>query len=219
MKRPTLLGTIKVVYAHADQTYKVIDGQHRLIGMRKILRTNLEWNMDIIVEVYDVKDTSECMEVYDLYSKANNNLNFKEADDPSNFRLITTIINAACSNPELCAGIVDRGDRDDKVYKPRILKKDLYEDFKNHFKIEDADAVNPQGIVNRIVSFNRQLGSGTIPYNRLFTVRDTARRQQNMEKGRRCKFFLNLKDSRFSPNIWIPKLLQTDDVEEASVSK
>jgi hypothetical protein len=93
MKFPHLLGTVKVV-KDPSNNYRVIDGQHRLTAIKKILEEDIsmEWDMEILVEVYNVTNTDDTIEVCDLYNKANTNLNII-TDDLPDIHLIE-IINA-----------------------------------------------------------------------------------------------------------------------------
>lgn len=201
---PHLLGTIKLVQYKNNGRYKVIDGQHRLAAISRITQQNLTWDMKLFVEIYDVEDENDTM-ISDLFEKANNNLNFNNStDNPRNHNVVVEIVKQAAAHKDLCDGIIDTDMSQQSVYRPRITKKELFELFKKFFN--PGPDVDASVIVNGMVQINLQLGSGTMPHKEIFKVKDVTKQQQQLKKAEKYHFYLNLKDSRYPPEVWIQRL-------------
>lgn len=197
MCHPHLLGSIKIV-RNPEKEHRIIDGQHRLLAIRQILEEDeaMTWNMDVVVEMYDVDDIQYGNQVFDLYIKANKNMNM-DPEDSLDMEIIT-IVNALCQDKILSAGIVDK--QDGSVYRPRISKKDLYEQFKNHYK--PSEKMKTEHIVHKIKEINRKLG--LMSHRNMFGERSVQRVSHQKKKADDLKFFLNMAESKYPPKIWIP---------------
>lgn len=197
MRTPHLLGSIKVV-RNPDGDHRIIDGQHRLLAIRKILEEDetMLWNMDVIVELYHVDNIDCGNEVFDLYMKANRNMNVTNEDALD--VAIIDIVHALSRDTILSAGIVDK--QDGSVYRPRISKKDLYEQFKLHYK--PAEHIPVDRVVVRVNEINRKLG--LLSLRHLFGERCGDRAKVQRKKAEEYRFFLNMRDSKYPPPIWIP---------------
>jgi hypothetical protein len=196
MENPHLLGSIKIA-TNLENEYRVFDGQHRLSAIRKILSEDqsMEWNMNLIVEVYHVKNIDDNLEMCDLFSKANNTLNI-EKDDLPDMHLIE-IINVLADDEILSKGIIDKDNDNDKVYKPRIKKKELFEAFKEHYKPEQKQ--EPSKVLKKVKEINNAI---SIKSQQALFGKKTSQKQ--WEKAKRDKFFLNMGEGNYLPNVWIP---------------
>ena len=214
MKIPHLLGTIKVVYGLQDQKYRVIDGQHRLTAITQITEKNISWDINIVVEVFDVKDVT-CSDVFELYHMANKNLNIALEDNPLEQRnkFISDIVRLVQQHPELRLGIVDSM----IVYAPKLSARTLYESLKTFCPSEIPSQLTPETIVQRIVSENRRIGSGVIHDSELFKYPSsnmTTEQKTNIlkrintqkTKASKIKFYLNMSQSRIPPKVWLKKI-------------
>jgi hypothetical protein len=200
MEKPHLLGSIKLVrHVHLDE-FRVIDGQHRLLAIRDILEKDetMEWDMCVLVEVYEVNDLND-PNVIDLYLKANNNLNVKDDDKPDTH--LISIINTLCSDQILGSGIIDVDDNK-KINKPRITKKGLFEAFKEYY--HPTFKQDPVFVLERVKEINRKLG--VAPHKVVFGKISEVSVSTQRKKADELKFYLNMKDSKFLPCTWIPMI-------------
>jgi len=77
---PDFMGTFKLVCSTSgEKSIRIIDGQHRMAALSKIIESDSKFNMNIILEVYNVSDI-DGPESWQLFSKANNVLNVQEKD-------------------------------------------------------------------------------------------------------------------------------------------
>jgi hypothetical protein len=197
MLTPHLLGSIKVV-RNRNKEHRIIDGQHRLLAIRQILEEDetMTWNMDVIVEIYEVDDIEHGNEVFDLYMKANKNVNVVPEDSLD--MDVINIVNGLCHDKILSAGIVDK--QDGSVYRPRISKKELYEHFKDHFKPQEKMKVDH--VIDKVKEINRKIG--LMSHRSMFGERNSNRIRNQKRKADDLKFFLNMAESKYPPSIWIP---------------
>jgi hypothetical protein len=193
MKYPHLIGSIKIIQDAAGKK-RIIDGQHRLSAIRKIMQTDIEmkWpSMQIMIEVYHVPDVNDSDEAIMLYHNANKNLNVKEDDMPK--AVFKDLMNAIVADPFFKGKVVDK----DLVYKPSIAKKVLHDSFKLYFKPSSEFQMTTTEIVQKIkeINNNLRLKSDT----ELFSAKAT---QIQKNKARNMKFYLNIE--QFPPEKWIP---------------
>ena len=210
MRHPHLLGTIKIV-RNPEKEHRIIDGQHRLLAIRQILEEDeaMTWNMDVVVEMYEVDDIKYGSEVFDLYIKANRNMNM-DPEDSLDMEIIN-IVNGMCQDKILSMGIVDK--QDGSVYRPRISKKDLYEQFKDHYK--PLEKIKVEHIVHKVKEINRKLG--LVSHRNMFGERSVQRVSHQKRKADELKFYLNMAESKYPPKIWIPFIYKGTSILETIV--
>jgi len=64
-----IIGTFKIM---TDSTeYRIFDGQHRYFALRKVFENDLKFDIEVLVELYKVKNFDDSNSVF-LFSKANN---------------------------------------------------------------------------------------------------------------------------------------------------
>lgn len=212
MRYPHLLGSIKIVRnSHHKQQLRIIDGQHRLLAIRQIMEQDefMTWNMDVIVEIYEVENINYGNDVFDLYIKANKNMNV-EPEDSLDMEIVN-IVNALCQDKILSMGIIDK--QDGSVYRPRISKKELYENFKSHYK--PLEKMRLEHVVARVKEINRKIG--LMSHRNMFGEKSTQRVARQKKKADDLKFYLNVADSRYPPKIWIPIIYQNRHILESTI--
>jgi hypothetical protein len=192
MKIPHFMGSIKIL-SDSKGHFRLVDGQHRLQSIRKMLDNDIEhkWNMDILVEIYSVDDLNG-QDAINFYQKANKNLNVTIEDQPE--INIMSIINGICAEPLFKCCIVDK----DKVNRPRISKKNLYEQFKKYYT--PSSILTIEEIVDKVKHINTQISMKNNIL--LFGSEDNAKIIQK-ERAKKIKFYLNM-DCDYDPSVWIP---------------
>jgi hypothetical protein len=187
-QHPHLIGTIKAVFDAESDEMRVIDGQHRIEALQKYFDINRIRDVNVILEVYYVDDINS-PDVYMLYKKANANLNVS-VDDDVNVHL-SDIVNALSNDPRLSKGIVDKNDG--RVNRPRISKKQLFEAFKEHMRVQDMK-LSIDDVVGRVVFINKQLKE---------KISEQQRRIQKA-KAENYDFYLNMTEKALDK--WIPTI-------------
>lgn len=194
-KYPYFIGTVKCI--RDVNGMKVIDAQHRLAAIREICSEdiNMDWDMNLVLEVFDVEFTDDvtCIELITL---ANNNRIFTKEDLPDTkmFQLMEAIMN----DPILKGGIVDK--QSGTVHRPRIVKKELYEFLKRE---SDIGRSSIPEIVDKLKAINNEI---SMMSEKDIYGRDAPSEQKHKQwlKARECKFFLNL----MSPKWGIEKIVK-----------
>lgn len=206
MKHPHLMGSIKVVSDTNSKELRVIDGQHRLLAMGKILMEDIgfQWDSTVFLEVYYVSSIQDVNSVKMLFEKANANLNVVENDIPKMeiVEIIEAMYKDPILNPERPKGVRNIVDHDKRVYRPRITKKSLKDAFDAYFHPPDPQSWTPERVVLRVRQINHSLSmrsvhdlfgsSGDLSWRRLKAAHD-------------IRFYLNM-ESNFPPSVWIPKI-------------
>lgn len=204
-RHPYFLGSIQVVRDRSNNM-RVINGQHRLKAIEEkiIVDIDMEFNMDIIFEVIDIpledmdnieEDTSV---IDELFKKANISLNMVPEDDKDIF--CKKLVNAMVEDNLLKKGIKDK--TTGSVYRPRIVKKDLYEAFKEY--IPD-DHLTIENCIKRIKEINN--GISRMSDKDLFgRINPSESKLKQRERAIKIGFYLNI-DSTMKPETWI-KLLK-----------
>lgn len=199
-QNPHLMGTIKIARDN-ERNCRVIDGQHRLIALREFINDDIDmkYNFEILFEVYtlNIEDinnptSEEFDELEKLFCIANKSLNFEAKDNPDKFcREVTTSLSKT----------YDSIKNSDRVYRPSISQKYLYECLKNYLPKKYYESKVDE-IVNLIKKKNNEL-SLILPAN-LFKNFEKSRK--HYEKAKEKGFYLNLADSYYEPEKWISSL-------------
>jgi hypothetical protein len=155
--------------------------------------------MRITIEVYHVPDVDESEEAVMLYKNANKNLNIKEEDIPKT--PIKDLVNAITKDTFFKDKICEK----DKVYRPNVSKKFLYDALKVHFKPPQDFRMTTADIVLQIKRINNRLRMK--PDTELFSKTTS---QIQKEKTRKLQIYLNTE--RFPPQVWIPYIYNGEDI-------
>jgi hypothetical protein len=201
MKCPHLVGSIKVVKDGITNTLTVLDGQHRVMALLKLMGECPHINMDIEVDVYHISDvTKDDIEIKELFLKANNNKNVSIDDLPE-----TKVIKVIDGMIEIWPKCIKTRDDQVTAYKPNITKRELYTVMKKHFHDTPTLAVKSSGeILKAIVTINTNMR--TKPLKELFGRETPSRKKISMyEKAMKHDFFLNL-DCKIGLTVWLSML-------------
>jgi hypothetical protein len=124
-KKNHFIGTFKLV-RDKENNIRLIDGQHRYEAIKKIMKNDSSYNMNVIIELYET-DFNDSDYTINLFKDANSCLNVKETDLPN--IIVNKIIKKLCEKfPNMIFDISD-GKR---CNRPRINKRELYLNLKNY---------------------------------------------------------------------------------------
>jgi hypothetical protein len=193
---PHLMGTIKTI-REPNTMMRIVDGQHRYTAVKRILEedVNMVWNINLIVEEYTVDDISGDVAI-NIYKNANKNLNVRVEDLPD-IRVMEFVNLLAKKFP---SGIIDKNVGG--VRRPRITKKDLYNQCQNPAFIDYiVRAHSKDDVVHKVMRFNARLS--TMSIKELFGRDNPAKSKLiHYNKAREIGFYLNL-DSKFTVLDWL----------------
>lgn len=80
-KSPNFVGTFKLAI-DSQNRIRLMDGQHRHEVLRRIMSSNSKFNIELILEVYNVTDVFNGMDTFMLFDKCNTVLSIKDKDTP-----------------------------------------------------------------------------------------------------------------------------------------
>lgn len=181
LKTNHFVGTIKIVRDKNDKL-RMIDGQHRFEALKRIMKINSKFNINLIIELYDT-DLITSDKTISLYNSANNVLNVN-VEDLSSINAHKTIKKLDEKFPRMIMDIKD-GTR---CNRPRMCKKELYQDLKNIFINND---VTSDFLTNRILQENNE--AGLLPRSSFKNVS-----QSTYNKAKESGFYIGLyKNIRF----------------------
>jgi hypothetical protein len=161
---------------------------------------DMDFNIDIIVELYIVNDLEDPI-VIELYKLANKTLNLSIKDNTDIF--IIQLIKAICKDSILKLGIIDRSTTK-KVNRPKISKKELFEKFRDLFDLSINKKSIPE-IINEMKELNHKISLMTD--EKIFGNNIKKTHLLQKEKAKKIKFYLNMKDSKYTPEKWILSIL------------
>ena len=81
-KSPNFVGTFKLAI-DSQNRIRLMDGQHRHEVLRRIMSSNSKFNIELILEVYNVTDVFNGMDTFMLFDKCNTVLSIKDKDTPN----------------------------------------------------------------------------------------------------------------------------------------
>ena len=143
-KQEHVIGTFKVVRC-SEGKVRLLDGQHRIVAIKEILKIQPTFNCDIFIELYET-DRLESNKTLSLFQKANNVLNVKPEDMPNKSAL--SIVDKLSSRFKLIFKDVEEGK---KCIRPCIDKRKLFEKLKRAFQEHD---INEDCLYERILEYN-----------------------------------------------------------------
>ena len=191
--RPYFPDTFSVGVIEETDEIKLMDGHHRHGALSEKISEDGDFNMPILVDVYNVPN----MDVFrKLFKKINNKRNINPEDIPEEaiaeiVQLLTTRFPDAIRNkPE------------GRVNRPRINKRELVKSFHEFYKPQRY--IEPREVFEKIKRINKDIGR--MSHKELFgrtNPSDKKIKQFDKAKG----FYLNL-HSKYPPEKWIPMIYE-----------
>ena len=201
---------------HTDAVRKllILDGQHRREAVQEYIeKHDNEWNCPhyVWIWVYAIPDseTHNMTQVLNLFKRINNNRVFGEDELPDTF--IMELVQQLCDLPLLKKKkVIGSNNLANTCHAPCIHKKELNTLFNVHKDIIKSSHKSIQELVANIMKINHKISIK--PYDELYSPsqrpKETARYSKAVEKG----FFLNLKNSKYTPETWIKFINNADAV-------
>lgn len=200
---------------HIDPVKKllILDGQHRLEATRLYIENNdISWNCQYCVWicVYKISnsESDNTAKVIDIFKKINNNRVFDESELPDTF--IIDLVKEICEIPLFKRQkVIKTNSLSNTCHQPFIHVKELNNLF-NHYKniIKTKTIVE---LVENIQKINHLISLKS--FDDLYHDNNKNSEKIKYQKAMSKSFFLNLKKSKYAPEIWIkfihnPELLK-----------
>ena len=201
---------------HLDPVRKllILDGQHRREAVKQYIETHdNEWNCSysIWMWVYKIPDSESqnMQQALNLFKKINNNRVFGEDELPDTF--IMDLVQQLCDVPMIKKKkVIGTNNVTNTCHSPCIHKKELNALFNQHKDVIKSSEKSVADMVANILKINHRISIKS--YDELYSPsqrsKETNRYSKAVEKG----FFLNLKNSKYAPEIWIKFINNPDAV-------
>lgn len=187
----------------------ILDGQHRKEAVRKFIQTtdvSMECTHCVWICVYRISDaeSNNTNTVIDIFKKINNNRIFNEKELPDTF--IVDLVKQICNIPIFRRqGVIKTSDNHHSAHPPCIHKKELNSLLNLH-----QDTIRNSGktiaeLVSNVQIINHKLSMMT--FENMFSVANRRLEIVRYQKAVAKNFFLNLKNSRFPPELWIKYII------------
>jgi hypothetical protein len=197
MKYPHFIGSIKAV--RTQNTIRTIDGQHRELAFRKLRNENIEFDMDILLEVYTCDDITD-IETIKIFENANKNKPITELDMPE--LAYKKVIDKLREDPIFQRMIVEKVT---DVYAPKITYKEFYNKLQINMKDKNY---NVEELVEVIKNKNKEF----MDMKRWTLMGGSAGKEiakhkiASYEKAQKEHFYLHLPKSKFPIDTWMQSL-------------
>lgn len=199
---------------HTDPIAKILilDGQHRLEAIRNYINqkdTNWDCPHNVWVCIYkiDNAETTNTKKVIDIFKKINNNRIFNANELPDTF--IVDVVKKITEIPLFKKNKVIKTTESTKTcHPPNIHIKELNTLFNMNRDLVEQN--NIQQICENILKINHKLS--IIPYDKMYDSSLKYKEKPKYDKAVAKCFFLNLKNSKFAPEIWIKYINNPDDI-------
>jgi hypothetical protein len=201
---------------HTDTVRKllILDGQHRREAVKQYIENkDKTWDCPhcvwLCVYKYSNAETHHMHQILDLFKKINNNRVFNTSELPDTF--IIDLVKELCEiqhfkNKKAIGTNISTS----TCHSPCIHKKELNILFTNNKEEIKASNLTLQQLIENIQKINHRLSMK--PFDELYipSQRNTEkiRYQKAVSKG----FFLNLKNSKYVPDVWIKFVNNPDAV-------
>ena len=193
----------------------ILDGQHRVEAIRKFIENDIngECSYNVWLWIYKINyaETSNTKLVLDIFRKINNNRIFSNDELPDTF--IIDLVNKLCDVPLFKKNkAIGTNVSANACHSPCIHKKELNFLFNKHKEqIISSQKTIPE-IIDNILIINHRISMKS--YEQLYAAKN---KNSELEKRRyhkavSIKFFLNLKNSLYNPNIWIKFIFNPNDL-------
>lgn len=192
--------------SRSDNKFLLIDGQHRYNAI-DLLRKSVDYldydsyNVWIWIYKIDKAESDNVSKVVDIFKKINNNRIFNDAELPDLF--IIDLVNAIANVPAFKKSkVIGDNDKRNICHHPCIHKKQLNAYFNSNKDLIIKSKKNINDLVSNILIINHKLGLKK--YEEMYIGKN--RNKTTLDKWNKAvskNFFLNLKDSNYTPEIWI----------------
>lgn len=188
----------------------LLDGQHRKEAIRRYIETNdvamdCPYSVWICVYIINNAETTNTDKVIDLFKKINNNRIFNAEELPDTF--VVDLVKAICATFRRKSAI-KTNDNNKKAHSPCIHKKELHALFNaNKLLIKNSKKTIAE-LVKNIQIINHKLSM--MKYEDLYTISHQAKETERYKKAVELGFFLNLQNSKYTPEVWMDYVITPD---------
>lgn len=193
----------------------ILDGQHRVEAIRKYLASDIagqcDYNVWICIYKVNYSETNNTNTALDMFKKINNNrvVSEEEFPDTDTIDLVNNICNIQLFKKNKAIGM---NINTNTCHQPCIHKKELNTLLTENKKLIKDSGLNLQQLIENIQIVNHKLSMKS--YEELYAprYRNITKEQNRYKEAVAKKFFLNLKNSLYSPDIWLKYLIKPDDL-------
>jgi len=194
----------------------ILDGQHRVEAIRKYLASDIsgqcEYNVWICIYKINYCETNNTNTVLDMFKKINNNRVVSEEEIPDTFimDLVNNICNIQLFKKNKAIGM---NMNTNSCHQPCIHKKELNNLLNEYKKDIKESNISIEELIENIQKINHRLSMKS--YEELYapSYRNIAKEQFRYKEAVAKKFFLNLKNSLYSPDVWLKYLIKPDELK------
>lgn len=209
--------TLHAVYdeKHTNPMAKILilDGQHRVEAIRKYIANDVTGQCDYKVWIWIYKvsyaETNNTSTVLELFKKINNNRIFSEDELPDTF--IIDFVNKLC-DIKLFKKNIGTNVNNNTSHSPRIHKKELNALFNQNKEFIRADNKSISDLINNILIINHRLSMKTFEQLYAPKYRNSELEKKRYGQAVSSKFFINLKNTQYSPDIWIQFINKPNEI-------
>jgi hypothetical protein len=192
----------------------ILDGQHRREAIKQYIETNdKSWDCPhcvwICVYKYNNAETHHTAQVLELFKKINNNRIFNPSELPDTF--IIDLVKEICEIPHFKKQkAIGTNVQTNSCHSPCIHKKELNTLFTNNKDEIKTTNLTLKQLIENIQKINHRLSMKSFDELYVPSQRNTekVRYQKAVSKG----FFLNLKNSKCIPEVWIKFIRNPDAI-------
>jgi len=193
---------------HPIKKILILDGQHRREAI-KIYITNEDknWicNYNVWLFIYKIEysETENTNKVIEIFKKINNNRIFNQDELPDTF--IVDFVKAICDIPLFIKNkVIGTNNTTNTCHSPCIHKKELNNLLTINKEFININNITIDILIDNIQKINHKLSIKT--YEELYQSNYRQIEKIRYQKAVSKSFFLNLKNSKYTPNIWIKYL-------------
>lgn len=201
---------------HSDQVRRllILDGQHRREAIKKYIETHdkgftCTHHVWVCVYKFSHSETRNTEKIIELFKKINSNRIFDVAELPDTF--IIDLVKAVCEIPLFKKNkVIGTNVMTNTCHAPCIHKKELNALFTKHADIiKSAQKTIPELVANiQTINHKISLKSYDELYNPSQRNAEKVRYQKAVTKG----FFLNLKNSKYTSDVWIKYMNEPENL-------
>jgi len=183
----------------------ILDGQHRLEAIRKYIELNdSTWQCThkvwVCVHKLEYAESTNASIAIELFKKINNNRVLDQSELPDMF--IADLVRSVCDIVLFRRQkVIGMSTVTSSCHSPCIHKKELSALFNEHKDLIKNGNKTIKELVENIQKINHFISIKS--FEDLYLVKHRSSEKTRWQKAVSKSFFLNLKNSRFTPDIWI----------------